>query len=262
MNPGGPNGGSATQYIVGDFDGHEFKPFSTDIKWMDYGPDNYAGVTFSNVGDLKILIGWMSNWNYANTVPTEKWRSAMTVPRELKLIEQNNNKNANASSKDFLLVSSPVKEMKNAFTEIISKENVIPNRIDIKELKAADFEIILSNEYNEKSVVGYHADKKQFYIDRTKAGVSNFNQGFAAVAVAPRLSYAMKMDLSILLDKTSIELFADGGRTVMTALFFPTIPYTKWEIVSKEKMPSSANNSLLPNGSLGKDFTGLILSIA
>ena len=240
MNPGGPNGGSATQYIVGDFDGHEFKPFSTDIKWMDYGPDNYAGVTFSNVGDLKILIGWMSNWNYANTVPTEKWRSAMTVPRELKLIEQNNNKNANASSKDFLLVSSPVKEMKNAFTEIISKENVIPNRIDIKELKAADFEIILSNEYNEKSVVGYHADKKQFYIDRTKAGVSNFNQGFAAVAVAPRLSYAMKMDLSILLDKTSIELFADGGRTVMTALFFPTIPYTKWEIVSKEKMPSSA----------------------
>jgi len=231
MNPGGPNGGSATQYIVGDFDGHAFKPYSTDIKWMDYGPDNYAGVTFSNVGGRNILIGWMSNWNYANVVPTEKWRSAMTVPRELKLIEQNNN----ANLKNFLLVSSPVKEFMNAFTEIISKENVIPNRIDIKAIKAMDFEIILSNTSNEKLIIGYHADKKQFFIDRTKAGVSNFNDGFAAVAVAPRLSFATNMDLSILLDKTSVELFADGGRTVMTALFFPTFPYTKWEIKSKEK---------------------------
>ena len=231
MNPGGPNGGSATQYIVGDFDGHEFKPFSTDIKWMDYGPDNYAGVTFSNVGDRKILIGWMSNWNYANVVPTEKWRSAMTVPRELKLIEQNN-KNAN----DFLLVSSPVKELNTSFTEIISKENVIPNRIDIKNIKATDFELILSNTFNEKLIVGYHADKKQFYVDRTKAGISNFNDSFAAVAVAPRLSFATNMDLSILLDKTSIELFADGGLTVMTALFFPTHPFTNCTLESKEGM--------------------------
>jgi fructan beta-fructosidase len=244
MNPGGPNGGSATQYIVGDFDGHVFKPFSADIKWMDYGPDNYAGVTFSNVGDRNILIGWMSNWNYANVVPTEKWRSAMTVPRELKLIEQDNKKNTNSNvnSNKFLLASSPVKEFMNAFTEIGSKENVIPNRIDLKEMKAADFEIILSNTYNEKLIVGYHADKKQFYIDRTKAGVSNFNAEFAAVAVAPRLSNATNMDLSILLDKTSIELFADAGLTVMTALFFPTHPYTKWEIISKEKMaPDSIN---------------------
>jgi fructan beta-fructosidase len=233
MNPGGPNGGSATQYMVGDFDGHTFKPYSNDIKWMDYGPDNYAGVSFSNVGDRNILIGWMSNWNYANVVPTEKWRSAMTVPRELSLIAQNNK---NVNSNDFLLVSSPVKEMKKAFTEIMSKENVIPNRIDLKEMKAVDFEIILSNTFNEKLVVGYHADKKQFYIDRTKAGVSNFNDGFAAVAVAPRHSFATNMDLSILLDKTSIELFADGGRTVMTTLFFPVNPYTKWEIKSKEKI--------------------------
>ena len=233
MNPGGPNGGSATQYIVGDFDGHEFKPYTTDIKWMDYGPDNYAGVSFANVGNRKILIGWMSNWNYANVVPTEKWRSAMTVPRELSLVKQASNSN------QFLLVSSPVKELKNAFVQIMSKENVIPNRIDIKDIKATDFEIILSNTYNEKLIVGFHSDKKQFYIDRTNAGVSNFNSGFAAVAVAPRLSFVMNMDLSILLDKTSIELFADGGRTVMTALFFPTSPYTKWKIKSKEKMPSS-----------------------
>lgn len=234
MNPGGPNGGSATQYIVGDFDGHVFKPYTTEIKWMDYGPDNYAGVSFSNLGNRKILIGWMSNWNYANVVPTEKWRSAMTVPRELSLVERTTN--------DYLLVSSPVKELKTAFTQIATKENLIPNRIDLKEIKATDFEIIFSNEFNEKLVVGYHADKKQFYIDRTKAGVSTFNEGFAAVAVAPRLTNALNMDMSILLDKTAVELFADGGRTAMTALFFPTHPYTKWEIQSKEKMPSNSIN--------------------
>jgi fructan beta-fructosidase len=105
MNPGGPNGGSATQYIVGDFDGHEFKPYSTDIKWMDYGPDNYAGVTFSNVGDRNILIGWMSNWNYANVVPTEKWRSAMTVPRELSLIKQEVYSKVNSSTNSNLLTN-------------------------------------------------------------------------------------------------------------------------------------------------------------
>jgi fructan beta-fructosidase len=236
MNPGGPNGGSATQYIVGDFDGHAFKPFSTEIKWMDYGPDNYAGVTFSNVGDKNILIGWMSNWNYANNVPTDKWRSAMTVPRVLNLVAKNPTANSNNNATDYLLVSRPVEELKNAFAQITTKESVVPNRIELKDVKATDFDITFSNAFNEKLVVGYQADKKQFYVDRTKAGVSNFNAGFAAVAIAPRLSASMNMDLSILLDKTAIELFADSGRTVMTALFFPTHPFTNWKMNSKSTL--------------------------
>ena len=266
MNPGGPNGGSATQYIVGDFDGHTFKPYSTDIKWMDYGPDNYAGVTFSNVGDRNILIGWMSNWNYANVVPTEKWRSAMTVPRELNLLQQeeayskiysssnsstNSNIDSNLQTNGFFLVSSPVKELNTGFIKTISKENLviektfslsteknpIPKRIDLTTTttnQANDFEIILSNAFNEKLIIGYDAVKKQYFIDRTKAGIANFNEGFAAIAVAPRISSEIYLDVSILLDKTSIELFADGGRTVMTALFFPTHPYTNCILQTKE----------------------------
>ena len=267
MNPGGPNSGSATQYMVGDFDGHEFKPYSTDIKWMDYGPDNYAGVTFSNVGDRNILIGWMSNWNYANVVPTEKWRSAMTVPRELGLLEQqefikyyssyestaNSYKDSKFQADGFYLVSSPLKELNTAFTKTMSKENFvtekifslsteknpIPNRIDLTSTAKLenDFEIILSNTFNEKLIIGYDAVKRQYFIDRTKAGVSNFNEGFAAVAVAKRLTNPyIYMNLSILLDKTSIELFADDGLTVMTALFFPTHPFTNCTLESKEGM--------------------------
>ena len=242
MNPGGPNSGSATQYIVGDFDGHTFKPFTSTIKWMDYGPDNYAGVSFSNVGDRIILIGWMSNWNYANVVPTEKWRSAMTVPRALKLVEQNINSN------EFLLVSSPVSELNAAFIKTLSKENIltekifalssgvntIPNRIDLSILQATDFEIVFSNNYNEKLIVRYDDAKKQFFIDRRNAGVSNFHEGFATIAIAPRLIEGAGMDMSLLIDKTSVELFADGGRTVMTALFFPTHPYTNCSLQTKE----------------------------
>jgi fructan beta-fructosidase len=100
-----------------------------------------------------------------------------------------------------------------------------------------DFEIILSNTFNEKLIIGYDAVKRQYFIDRTKAGVSNFNEGFAAVAVAKRLTNPyIYMNLSILLDKTSIELFADDGLTVMTALFFPTHPFTNCTLESKEGM--------------------------
>ncbi len=112
--------------------------------------------------------------------------------------------------------------------------------MDIVDLKTTDFEIVFSNDYNEKLVVGYDANKKQFFIDRKNAGVSKFHEGFAAVATAPRFAEDAKMDLTILLDKTSIELFTDGGCTVMTALFFPTHPYTKWKIVSKEKIASGS----------------------
>ena len=85
ITPGGPNGGSATQYFIGDFDGHRFVPHDKRVRWLDFGPDNYAGVTWAEVDDRALFIGWMSNWQYADKVPTAPWRSAMTMPRELVL---------------------------------------------------------------------------------------------------------------------------------------------------------------------------------
>jgi fructan beta-fructosidase len=194
----------------------------------------------------------MSNWNYANVVPTQKWRSSMTVPRELKLIEQPRYNNGFVKNEtEIRLVSNPVKELNAAFTKTMSKErilsekifslmspaNTIPNRIDLTTIPFFDFEIILSNAFNEKLIVGYDTAKKQFYIDRSQAGIASFNEGFGSVAVAPRLSKGVYLDLSIILDKTSIELFADGGRNVMTALFFPTHPYTNCFLQSKAGLP-------------------------
>jgi fructan beta-fructosidase len=78
-------GGSGIQYFTGDFDGHQFNTTDTTTRWADYGPDNYAGVSFSNTGNEKIFLGWMSNWQYGKLVPTEKWRSAMSFPRKMGL---------------------------------------------------------------------------------------------------------------------------------------------------------------------------------
>ena len=102
----GPNGGSATQYFIGDFDGKTFKPDALPYPlWIDYGRDNYAGVTWSNIPEADgrtIFIGWMSNWDYANQVPSKYFRSANTVPRELKLASNGNH---------LILTSYPVKEI-------------------------------------------------------------------------------------------------------------------------------------------------------
>jgi fructan beta-fructosidase len=246
INPGGPNGGSATQYFVGDFDGKNFKPYSTKQKWMDYGTDNYAGVTFANTSDRVVLMGWMSNWQYANVVPTESWRSANTVPRELGLKEVD---------KEVYLTSTPVKELEALNGKTISLNNVaVKGQYDLTvktggkaELfklvltapAANDFSIVLANEEGNELVVGYEKATNSYYIDRAKSGKTDFEKGFGKRHVAPRLSTDNKISLTLLADVASVELFADNGLTVMTDIFFPQKDMTKLYIKSANGMSVS-----------------------
>ncbi len=232
LNPGAPNLGSGTQYFVGDFDGKNFTSTQTGTRWLDYGPDNYAGVTFSNTGKRKILIGWMSNWMYANQVPTETWRSAMTIPRELKIINSGN---------DLLLASQPVTELANIQGKPVVAQNVtitksldlasktgkvkLPCRINLALETVKDFSFVISNKPGEQILIGYNKKENQFFIDRTKSGKTDFKDGFAARHVAPRLSKNSKLKLTLVIDVSSVELFADDGLTVMTEIFFPNKPY-------------------------------------
>lgn len=241
INPGAPNGGSGTQYFTGDFDGKTFTPHSTQAKWMDYGPDNYAGITWSNTGERKILIGWMSNWLYANQVPTVKWRSAMTIARELGLQKNDDG---------YLLTSLPVKELYTAagdekliqnlsiqgITDLTEKLGPVklPYILQIDLAQAADFNLSLSNSNNEALVMGYEKSANQFFIDRSKAGVSAFHQQFAAKHTAPRLSKANGLSLTLVVDVASVELFADGGLTAMTSIFFTQHGYDKITIQSDQ----------------------------
>jgi fructan beta-fructosidase len=241
INPGGVNGGSATQYFVGDFDGKKFTPFNSEIKWIDYGPDNYAGVTFSNTGERKIFLGWMSNWQYANLVPTAAWRNAMTVSRELNLVNQNNN---------HFVTSLPVKELSNIHEKETSLDNIeIKEQYDLSEKlkdlsgsyqinlsldEAKSFSIVFSNHDKEELVIGYSKADNMYYIDRTKSGKIDFEKGFAAKHTAPRLANTNKMDISLVMDVSSVELFADSGMSVMTEIFFPSNPYHHIHLRSTE----------------------------
>ncbi|WP_332912741.1 glycoside hydrolase family 32 protein [Algoriphagus boritolerans] len=227
INPGGPQKGSATQYFIGNFENGTFTPDDTMIRWLDYGPDNYAGVTWSNLPEEEsrtLFIGWMSNWLYAQVVPTTSWRSAMTVARELSLIEING---------VLLLKSAPAKELESLRGEeiTIDKTSNLPSQaVEIKlELDGSDnFALVFSNELNEK--VSITKEMGLVSIDRTYAGNEAFHPDFAAMHSAP-MSWKAE-DLRIFLDACSIEVFVNNGELVMTSTLFPSSPWKKAAFIS------------------------------
>jgi fructan beta-fructosidase len=243
LNPGGPNTGSATQYFIGDFDGKEFKANSKTTKWADYGPDEYAGVTWSNTGTRRILIGWMSNWQYANVVPTEKFRNAFTLPRELGLTKVED---------ELYLTSLPINELKSIekpskilqdilvndsleLTTLIGKIST-PSKFEFNFNNQQSFAIEFSNTLNEKVIIGYDKEKNSFFLDRTKSGVTNFEKDFARINFAPRLVNNEEGNMTIFIDKSSFEMFADNGLSLLTSVIFPNEDFIKIKLTSSKKI--------------------------
>ena len=240
INPGGPNSGSATQYFTGEFDGHKFTPDDTKVRWMDWGRDDYAGVTWSNIpvsDGRRLFIGWMSNWKYATVVPTVAWRSANTIPRELALA---------GKSGHYYLTSKPIREFGDlrikADTMTVKQlkytgEKDIPAGkvfvmqsellfgFNLSESKCDTLGIILENSLKERLVIGYSLLYKQFYIDRKGAGPSAFSKEFAGITRAPYIA-GTSLKLHLFVDASSVELFVDDGGMVMTTLVFPTEKFT------------------------------------
>jgi fructan beta-fructosidase len=232
INPGAPNGGSGTQYFIGDFNGQKFTSDQQKPKWIDYGTDNYAGVTYNNTPeDKRIFIGWMSNWDYANKTPTQKWRSAMTVPRELALKKVDD---------DFVLTSYPVEQLDKLASQILAENVLISSRTSDTllvdglnqsqiELKTAskDFSLIFKNDLEETLMLEMDSQSNTFVVDRMKSGKVAFDsefgdkKHFAPISMLNDSIYEVK----ILLDWSSIEIFMDGGEYVMTEQLFSTEPY-------------------------------------
>ena len=246
INPGGVNGGSATQYFVGDFDGQTFKNDNSPetILWLDYGRDNYAGVTWSNApANRRIFLGWMSNWDYAQKVPTEKWRSAMTLPRELglrqtdsgiRLIQNPVKETERLRGEQFLGVKNHVVEKELSVGEGKSGLVEMELEIDLSKTTAKDFGVELSNAKGETYKIGYDAAARKFYSDRTKAGNNNFSDVFAKQPhYAARLSRNNYLKLHLIFDAASVEMFADDGEIALTDIFFPSEDFTKFKVSSR-----------------------------
>ena len=219
INPGGPFGGSATQYFVGQFDGHKFTCESMPkvTKWMDYGKDHYATVSFYNAPEnRRVVLAWMSNWQYANQVPTKQYRSGNSIPRDLGLF---------TCGEETYVSVVPSQEMLALRGEKIKKPTEACEIIvDMK----SQTEIVLSNAKGEQVTMKYDASKQTFSMDRTKSGDVSFSEAFPCETVAP--TYGTIKQLRIFIDRCSIEAFDAEGKMAMTNLVFPSEPYTNIKV--------------------------------
>ena len=224
INPGGPFGGSATQYFVGTFDGHTFQCESAPevTKWMDYGKDHYATVTFSDAPDnRKVAIAWMSNWQYANQVPTKQFRSANSIARDLGLFEY--------KGETYCSVR-PAKEMDAVRGEVLKQPS---ERCEIVITLRGEAEITLRNAKGERVMMTYNPDEEHFYMNRLQGGDVSFSDNFPTITVAP--TYGKLKQLRLFVDKCSIEALDADGKMAMTNLVFPSEPYNKLTIKGKAK---------------------------
>lgn len=237
LNPGGPFGGSAAQYFVGSFDGKKFVNESpTQTKWLDWGKDNYATVTWNSAPDNRcVALGWMSNWQYANNVPTRQYRSANTIARDLTLYRD---------GQDLYLKSAPSPEVKKARGEKVSvpafevsgkhevasllndNQGAYEIEMVIQNRGASKIAFCLQNEQGETVSMYYDVPRKQFVMDRSKSGKVDFSSDFPAVTAAPT-AMNEEIGLRLFVDRSSVEAFGEGGRFAMTNLVFPSAPYNK-----------------------------------
>ena len=222
INPGGPFGGSATQYFIGQFDGHQFvcEDQPEETKWMDYGKDHYATVTFDNAPDgRRVAIAWMSNWQYANQVPTMQFRSTNSILRDLSLYQYEG---------ETYCAVRPAKEMDAARGKKIARPT---DRCEIVVTLKGDARITLSNGSKERVVLDYDADMASLDFDRRHSGQCSFSDAFPTVVTAP--VRGTLRNLRIIIDKSSIEVFDADGRLSMTNLVFPSSPYNRISVKGK-----------------------------
>lgn len=279
INPGCWFGGSATEYFVGDFDGKNFTcPDANEVKWLDWGKDHYATVTFSNTGSRVLAITWMSNWQYANLTPFKQNRGANGLPRELKLYEKNGKyyisedvaPEALALRKNTKELGSQTVEGEKAFTGATSgMEGAFEIEADVTADANGIAGIELYNNKRERTLIYIDMKEGKVVMDRTESGLTdfgkqsvphdielawdkqraaegkqpariensiNYKNDFALATWAP-LSLCQEgkktFHLDIFADKSSIELFVDGGRIAMTNLVFPVAPYENVKLYSQ-----------------------------
>ncbi|MBJ2195964.1 MAG: DUF4980 domain-containing protein [Muribaculaceae bacterium] len=243
INPGGPFGGSATQYFIGEFDGKTFTPDrdadgNVPTKWMDYGKDHYATVSWSNAPDnRRTVIGWMSNWQYAAEVPTMQYRSANTLPREIGLFRASDGEiyTSCTPSPEIGALRGNASVKKRSFTAgKKSRTFALPEAnggiceitLEITPKKGVPVNLTLANEAGNKVEMVYNPAESTFSFDRYQSGQTDFSQDFPAITTAPAFTDGGNLRLRIFIDRSSIEVFEQNGRFAMTNLVFPESPYT------------------------------------
>ena len=254
-----PNDGTATSYFIGDFDGTEFKSEVENQEWLDWGTDNYAFVTWNNIpkDDGRILgIGWMSNWQYAQIVPTKKWRSAMTLPRELTLVK---------SKSKYALHSLPIREFQTlrGASTVLNQLEIIGEKVlegsfsasqveldvtvDLKKTTANSFGIKLQNQLGENILVRFDKMKGKMFVDRTNSRRHKFSEDFfKKIHSAPIDFEKEKMNIRLIIDKSSAEIFINNGELSFTSIFFPSEEFNTISVLANNGTCNIINAEIHP----------------
>ena len=230
---GAPAGGSGVQYFSGKFDGRTFIPACQpdEVRWVDFGPDFYAGLSWSDAPDQRRLwLGWMNNWTYAALIPTSPWRGTMTIPRELSL---------SRTGDTVQLIQRPVAELqalrgkkwqwqnlvieneKTILDDIAGNCLEISLEVQVAPAAAGRFGLCLRTTPTCQTVVGYDFSSESLFVDRTCSGEVAFHPEFAATHAASMPACNGLITLDLLVDRSSIELFGNGGRVVFSEQIFP-----------------------------------------
>jgi len=218
------------RYFIGNFDGNTFTAIDDMVRSLDYGRDNYAAVTYSDLGGRIVSQGWMNSWGYANKIPTSVWRGSMTVPRELTMGEVDGT---------YMVLSNPVTE----FQTIIQVEQeeaelfLTPGmtwtttgnlaQAEVEFAASNSFEIVVSNaETNEAIQFNYNHQNNAMSILRDQSGLVDFDGGFSnSQSVNNMIRMGEGRQVRLLLDWSSAEIFIDNGLYAMTSRMFPNQPY-------------------------------------
>jgi fructan beta-fructosidase len=202
VNPGGVTGGSGTQFFIGDWNGKEFVADDLTTRWLDYGRDNYAGVTFSDAPDnRRIYLGWMNNWEYAKEIPANPARGSTTIPRELSLATIDG---------EITLLQNPVKEISGS--AIIDRTFTITPTDSKSGLR-------FTSDDGRSFEVGYDPQSKKIYIDRANAW---YPINSTPIHTAPFDARGNSFEIRVITDAGSVELFVGGGQVSITDLLDST----------------------------------------
>jgi levanase/fructan beta-fructosidase len=241
LNPGGVAGGSAGQYFLGEFDGVEFRSESTvteglqqddermrDYRWLDWGRDYYAAVSFSNVPDgRRIMIGWMNNWDYARSTPTGGWRSAMSLPRDISLVRVDGqvvlrqeaiDPFSRSRSGNFQLAPQPLAP---GVLELPVPASAARIDVEFEPGMAACVGLVVRGGGAERTVISYDVAEGTLKLDRRESGHVDFHEAFPSIEGVAVPVQEGRLRLRIYLDRCSLEVFAQDGLTTITDLFFP-----------------------------------------
>ena len=214
INPGGLTGGSGTQYFIGNWNGKEFTADEGGTRWVDYGRDNYAGVTFNDAPNGRcIFIGWMNNWDYAKDFPTAPWRGSMTLPRELALVSKDGK---------LSLIANPVIELENYLEEKLSAGNdaeLLEIKTSVLTGDGKSTKIRVTGDNDNFFEFGYDAKSKSIFVDRSHAWQEIES---TYIHSAPITGNEKILDINVIVDRSSVEIFAAGGTYVLTDLIFLT----------------------------------------